>query len=118
MALKFAEAIEGKGYDWYLDNIVNNDYGKWPLVVGSSEFDQEKFDHATVAGISILRSIRSQEKLIVLGILFVRKMSFFLGVNTRQYGQSSLIGANVGQDSKNSSRNVIYVCNNIFAKVY
>ena len=40
---------------------MNNDYGKWPLVVGSSEFDQEKFDHATVAGISILRSIRSQE---------------------------------------------------------
>ena len=36
-------------------------------------------------------------------------MSFFLGVSTRQYGQSILIGANVGQDSKNSSRNVIYV---------
>ena len=56
--------------------------------------------------------------LIVLSMLFVRKMSFFLGVSTRQYGQSSLIGANVGQDSKNSSRNVIYVCNTIFAKVY
>ena len=61
MALKFAEAIEGKGYHWYLDNIVNNGYGKWPLVVGSSEFDKEKFDHATVAGMSILRSIRLQE---------------------------------------------------------
>ena len=45
-------------------------------------------------------------------------MSFFLGVSTRQYGQSILIGANVGQDSKNSSRNVIYVCNTLFAKVY
>ena len=92
---------------------MNNGYGKWPLVVGSSEFDKEKFDHATVAGMSILRSIRSQEiffyKLIVLSMLFVRKISFFLGISTRQYGQSILIGANVGQDSKNSSRNVIYV---------
>ena len=80
MALKFAEAIEGKGYHWYLDNIVNNGYGKWPLVVGSSEFDKEKFDHSTVAGMSILSSTRSQDffyKLIVLSMLFVRKMSFF-----------------------------------------
>ena len=59
---------------------MNNGYGKWPLVVGSSEFDQEKFDHATVAGMSILSSIRSQDifyKIIVLSMLFVRKMSFF-----------------------------------------
>ncbi len=40
---------------------MNNGYGKWPLVVGSSEFDKEKFDHATVAGMSILSSIRPQE---------------------------------------------------------
>ena len=35
---------------------------------------------------------------------------FFSGRSTREFGQSILIGADVRQDSKNSSRNVIYVC--------
>ena len=33
----------------------------------------------------------------------------FLGMFTRKFGSSILIGGDVGQDSRNSTRNVIYV---------
>ena len=43
-------AINSTGYSWFLDNVVNNEYGKWPLVVGSDEFVAVDFEMATVAG--------------------------------------------------------------------
>ena len=46
----FVEAINNVGYVWFLDHFVNNEYGKWPLVVGSAEFIVDKFDPATLAG--------------------------------------------------------------------
>ena len=33
----------------------------------------------------------------------------FLGMLTRKFGNSILIGGDVGQDSRNSTRNIIYV---------
>ena len=46
----FTDTINNTGYGWFLDNIVNNEYGKWPLVVGSANFEGGKFDPAEVAG--------------------------------------------------------------------
>jgi hypothetical protein len=50
IVLLFTETINNTGYGWFLDNIVNNNYGKWPLVVGSENFEATKFDPAIVAG--------------------------------------------------------------------
>ena len=42
--------MDNASYGWFLTNVVNNQYGKWPIVVGSANFDQSKFDVASVAG--------------------------------------------------------------------
>ena len=44
------DAINQKGYGWFLDNLVNNDNGGWPLVIGSDKFKVEYFDPAFVTG--------------------------------------------------------------------
>ena len=42
--------INQKGYGWFLDNLVNNNHGGWPLIVGSNNFKAEDFDPIDVAG--------------------------------------------------------------------
>ena len=44
------DAINQKGYGWFLDNLVNNNNGGWPLVIGSDKFKTEDFDPSLVAG--------------------------------------------------------------------
>ena len=44
------DAIEKTGYDWFLHNIVNNENGGWPFVIGAAKFENEKFDFANVSG--------------------------------------------------------------------
>ena len=43
-------AIETAGYNWFLNNVVNNLHGGWPLAIGSDEFISDAFDMAEVAG--------------------------------------------------------------------
>ena len=50
--LKFEAAIEAAGYTWFLENVVNNRNGGWPLALGSDRFVEADFDVAEVAGIS------------------------------------------------------------------
>jgi len=47
---KFLAAIETAGYKWFLNNVVNNLHGGWPLAIGSDEFIADAFDMAEVAG--------------------------------------------------------------------
>ena len=44
------DARNQKGYGWFLDNLVNNNNGGWPLVIGSNKFKMEDFDPTLVAG--------------------------------------------------------------------
>ena len=50
--LKFEAAIEAAGYTWFLENVVNNGNGGWPLALGPDRFVEADFDVAEVAGIS------------------------------------------------------------------
>ena len=50
--LLFEAAIEAAGYTWFLENVVNNGNGGWPLALGSDRFVEADFDVAEVAGIS------------------------------------------------------------------
>ena len=44
------DAINQKGYGWFFDNLVNNNNGGWPFVIGSNNFEEEDFDPSLVAG--------------------------------------------------------------------
>ena len=44
------DAINEKGYGWFFDNLVNNNNGGWPFVIGSNNFEEEDFDPSLVAG--------------------------------------------------------------------
>lgn len=50
--LIFEAAIEAAGYTWFLENVVNNGNGGWPLALGPDKFVEADFDVAEVAGIS------------------------------------------------------------------
>ena len=50
--LIFKAAIEAAGYTWFLENVVNNGNGGWPLALGPDRFVEADFDVAEVAGIS------------------------------------------------------------------
>ena len=43
-------AVEISGYRWFLNNVVNNAHGGWPLAVGSDRFIEADFNMATVSG--------------------------------------------------------------------
>ena len=45
------DSINQKGYGWFLDNLVNNNFGGWPLIIGSNNFTEKDFDPSIVAGI-------------------------------------------------------------------
>ena len=105
------DAINQKGYGWFLDNLVNNNNGGWPLVIGSNKFKMEDFDPTLVAGkpFTNAHNIKQIKKNFVLLIFFDNEIHMFLGMLTRKFGSSILIGGDVGQDSRNSTRYVIYV---------
>ena len=46
----FIDSINQKGYSWFLDNLVNNNFGGWPLVIGSDNFTKNDFDPSIVTG--------------------------------------------------------------------
>ena len=107
------DAINKKGYGWYFDNIVNNKYGKWPLVVSSDNFEVDKFDVATVSGrLILLPQCEDYFRDLLHSLMFylIFTLLLILGMITRKFGDSVVIGADVRQDSMDSSRNVIYVC--------